>query len=160
MIEFVIAHICVYKYICAYLHIYAYMCVYIYICVYIHLCTHLCIYTWNTLQHTATQDNAGGVGCSDVDAHCVSQPISHCNNTLQHAATHCNILQHRTMQGVWVAVTLMPTVLVNLQVTATHAATHCNTRCNTLQHTATQDNAGGVGRSDVDAHSVSQPTND
>jgi len=56
----------------------------------------------------------------------------------QHAATHCNTLQHTATQWHHSALSLVPIVK------SQHAATHCNTlqrnatHCNTLQHTATQ----------------------
>jgi len=67
---------------------------------------------------------------------------------LQHAATHCSILQHTAILLAWPVVMSRVTYCNTLQHagvyynTLQHTATHCNTlqhtatHCNTLQHTA------------------------
>ena len=85
-------------------------------------------------------------------------------NTLQHTATHCNILHMHWTESVWYNMLYTATHCNTLQHTATHCntlqltATHCNTlythwsefvcynaqstatHCNTLQHTKTHYN--------------------
>jgi len=65
--------------------------------IYAYICMHACMHEWIFLTPAFRIPR-------------VTIEISHCNNTLQHLATHCNTLQH----------------------TATH--------CNTLQHTTTHCN--------------------
>ena len=82
----------------------------------VNLCNTHC----NTMQYAAT------IYPQEVE----EQPIhnyqvsTHCNNTLQHTATHCNTLQHLTHTYQ---------VATHYNNTLQHTATHCNTP----QHTAT-----------------------
>ena len=108
------------------------------------------------LQHAATCCNTGG-RAAGVAAYCrriqsrrgaglgtLEHTATHCN-MLQHSATHCNMLQHSATR--WdVQLVLQRAVNAFRIVVAQVYAPHCTmlqhtTRCDTLQHTATHCNA-------------------
>jgi len=62
--------------------------------------------------------------------------------SLQHAATYCNTLQHtaNTLQYTETHQQRSITHAGTARGDATHCTTHCNTRCHTLQHAATHCN--------------------
>jgi len=79
------------------------------------------------------QTNSLPLGTQHTATHCAA---THCNTRLQHAAIHCNTLQHTAQHVTTHANTLQRTALPRF---ARHYSTvSCITlRCNTLQQTAT-----------------------
>jgi len=110
--------VCVCVCVCVCVYVYVYVCVCVYTCLNVSVSVGLCLYRgplgpnifytrhllpfgvyphsyWtrcNTLQHTATHQNAISMASySFTSTHCNTVPhtATHCN-TLQHTATHCN----------------------------------------------------------------------
>jgi len=141
---YIYLHTHMYIYIHMYTNIYTYVYTYIRICIYTECYYMHLLYILQsaepqpickTLQHTATThcnntlQQHTAPHCNEPSILPLAQPPRQVEkqdkrcNTLQHAATHCNTLQHTHSN------------------TLQHAATHCNTlqhtHSNTLQHTAT-----------------------
>ena len=167
---FIYLSIDLHTYICTYIiymyvHIYTCICTYVYKLVRVYINTYgiyMYIYAYmcnKYIQHIYTEPTRRGQDIKDIDWRIEQDTHTHRDNSLQHAATRCNTLQHPERQAI-LGVCGTATHCNSLHLTATlcntlqhperqalkgifATATHCNSlqhsaaRCNTLQHAAT-----------------------